>query len=177
LSAAIFTFAGGLIDMVKTILDWIEKILFLIGTIMIMAISAVIVLQIICRYFFNQPLTWPEEVGQFLLIASVFLGVGVVEKADAHIRAGLVFGMVSKKTEIWLIVFGKVLSIFVIVGILLGESSLLERVKILLTPAAQIPRLWLHVIILSGIVCWLVYLAATSVSLLISLSKSSDATR
>lgn len=160
--------------MVKTILETMMKLLFFIGTSAILLISGVIVLQIICRYFFNHPLPWPEEVGQFLLVAVVFLGTGLVEKNNAHIRAGFLLTMLSKRMQTWMIVAGKVLTIFLVIGFLIGESSLLERVKLLLTPAAQIPRLWLHVIILVGITCWVIYLVASIVLLLISLPKSAD---
>ena len=157
--------------MVKTILNWIEKILFLIGTIATLGMAVVIFVQITARYLFNSPLPWPEEIAQFLFIIAVYLGVGLLEKDNAHIRCEFLLGKLSKKAETWFFIFGKVLTIFVIAGFLVGERTLLERVKNLSTPAAQLPLLWLHVFILFGLGCWLVYLLVTSIRLLTSLPK------
>ena len=161
--------------MVKTILDWIEKILSLIGTITELGMAVVICVQITARYLFNSPLDWPEEIAQCLFLISVYLGVGILEKNNAHIRCEFLLNKLSKRAETWFFVFGKVLTFFVIGGFLVGEKSLLERVKNLHTPAAQLPLLWLHVILLLGIGCWLVYLLVSSIDLLISLQKSAAA--
>ncbi len=162
----------GYIHMAKTILDWIEKILFLLGTIATLGMAVVIFLQITARYLFNSPLPWPEEMAQFLFIIAVYLGVGLLEKDNAHIRCEFLLNKLSKKAETWFFIFGKVLTIFIIGGFLAGERTLLERVKNLSTPAAQVPLLWLHVFILFGLGCWLVYLLVTSIGLLTSLPKS-----
>ena len=156
----------------KTILKWIEKILYLIGTTATLGMAVVISLQITSRYLFNLPLPWPEEVAVLLFLVSVYIGVGVIEKDNLHIRCEFFINRLSKKGITWLFVLGKVLTIFIIGGFLAGERTLLERVKNLSTPAAQVPLLWLHVFILFGLGCWLVYLLVTSVGLLTSLPKS-----
>lgn len=158
----------------KIILKWIEKILYLIGTTATLGMAVVISLQITCRYLFNSPLAWPEEVAVLLFLVSVYIGVGVIEKDNLHIRCEFFVNRLSKKGTTWLFVLGKVLTIFIIVGFLVGEKSLLQRVKLLRTPATQIPVLWLHIIILFGIGCWLLYLVVTSIDLFMSLSRPAD---
>jgi TRAP-type C4-dicarboxylate transport system permease small subunit len=49
-------------------------------------ISAVLVMQVVLRYFFNAALPWPEELSQFLLVLLSFLGMYRAIGKDQHIR-------------------------------------------------------------------------------------------
>lgn len=42
-------------------------------------------LQVFYRYALNSPLSWSEELSRYLLIWSVFFGIGAVTRDDAHI--------------------------------------------------------------------------------------------
>ncbi len=41
--------------------------------------------QVICRYVFNNALSWPEELGSLLLVWLIFIGVSLVFKRKNHI--------------------------------------------------------------------------------------------
>jgi TRAP-type C4-dicarboxylate transport system permease small subunit len=50
------------------------------------AISLVLVVQVVLRYFFNAALPWPEELAQFLLVLVSFLGMYRAIGLKLHIR-------------------------------------------------------------------------------------------
>lgn len=47
--------------------------------------TVVITLQVIFRYFVSYSLAWPEELGRYLFIASVYIGASYVEQKDKHL--------------------------------------------------------------------------------------------
>ena len=47
--------------------------------------SVVIVIQVIFRYFISYSLDWPEELGRYLFIASVYIGSSYVEQKQRHL--------------------------------------------------------------------------------------------
>lgn len=49
------------------------------------AMTVVITLQVIFRYFVSYSLAWPEELGRYLFIASVYIGASYVEQKDKHL--------------------------------------------------------------------------------------------
>ena len=50
------------------------------------AIVTVLVVQVILRYFFHAPLSWPEEFSQFLLVGISFFGMYRAFRQNDHIR-------------------------------------------------------------------------------------------
>ncbi len=48
------------------------------------AMSAVVMLQVFCRYVLNSALLWPEELARYLMIWITFLGSGVAMYKGAH---------------------------------------------------------------------------------------------
>lgn len=52
---------------------------------MLAVMSVVIVIQVIFRYFISYSLEWPEELGRYLFIASVYIGSSYVEQKERHL--------------------------------------------------------------------------------------------
>jgi TRAP-type C4-dicarboxylate transport system permease small subunit len=135
----------------------IAKIVTGVGVLFTSTIAVVIGLQIFTRTVFNKPFTWPEELSQILLIAITFLGTGMAEKHNAHIKVEFIFNIISKKASIIILSIGKLFTLFFISCMFVGEKSLLPRIMFLKTPAARIPYIWLHVLILFGFIVWAFY--------------------
>lgn len=70
-------------------LDLLNRItrIFMIGIILIM--SLILLLQIISRFLVFMPLSWSQELLQYLNIWLVFLGAAVAVKEKAHIKIDL----------------------------------------------------------------------------------------
>lgn len=63
---------------VNQVLEW-----FLIGG--FVAMTSIIFLQVIFRYFLLQSLSWSEEIARYLFIWLTFLGASVVARSRSHI--------------------------------------------------------------------------------------------
>lgn len=49
-------------------------------------VVVVSVLQVFCRYFLNQALAWPDEVGRFLFVWLTWLGAAAGLRRGVHVR-------------------------------------------------------------------------------------------
>lgn len=73
----------------QRMLDLLNKItrIFMIGIILFM--SFILLLQIVSRFLVFMPLSWSQELLQYLNIWLVFLGAAVAVKEQAHIKIDL----------------------------------------------------------------------------------------
>ena len=55
---------------------WEENFEGLLLSMMLTALTALVILQVIMRYFVNNPLTWSEELCRMLLVWSGFFSIG-----------------------------------------------------------------------------------------------------
>ena len=70
--------AGRAVTLLYAAITWVLVIF-------ITLMCAVMLIQIVSRYLFNMPLTWPEEVARYVFIWVVFLGAAVAFRAQAHL--------------------------------------------------------------------------------------------
>lgn len=75
----------------KTILDFIEKVIKKLLIIILMVFTTIVVMQIVARYLLNSPLTWSEQVARYLFIWMIMLGTPVLFRMKAHIVFDLLF--------------------------------------------------------------------------------------
>lgn len=59
-------------------------------------IIAVCFVAVICRYIFNDSLTWAEELARYIFIAMVFLGSAYVILEDGHLRMDVLYTSVPR---------------------------------------------------------------------------------
>lgn len=52
--------------------------------------AVVIIVQVIFRYFISYSLAWPEELGRYLFIASVFIGSSYAEQENRHLAITII---------------------------------------------------------------------------------------
>lgn len=60
---------------------------------------AVSFIQIVCRYIFNNALSWPEEVGRYLFIAVAFLGAALTMRRGGHLRVDILLTYTSLRVN------------------------------------------------------------------------------
>lgn len=77
-SGRILSGAARIVEHAYTAATWVLVVF-------ITTMCAVMLIQIIFRYLFNMPLTWPEEVARYIFIWVVFLGAAVAFRAQAHL--------------------------------------------------------------------------------------------
>lgn len=145
----------------RNYLDYFEKLLNILGVSLITLIFLSVMIQIVFRTFFNSPLTWPEEISQFLLIIIVFLGSGLVERQNEQIRVDIAMSLFPKIAHV-LHLMGKFFIIVYIISLIFSEIELFSSVTNLKSKAANIPISYIHIFILGGLIFWILF-ALTSI--------------
>lgn len=62
----------------------------------------VIFLQVVCRYFFNHALPWPEEVARFLFCLSCYAALSISMRGDANLRITILLDNLPPRPKKWL---------------------------------------------------------------------------
>ncbi len=73
----------------KTLIRRLEKIEDAVLIMMFMAMVAVIFLQVIMRFVFNNSLVWSEELGKFLFVWLSWIGISIGHRRKEHIKITL----------------------------------------------------------------------------------------
>ena len=136
------------------ILNILEKVIGGIQIVFLFLIFGSIGLQIFSRKLFNKPLSFPEELSMFTLIALVFLGISVIERYNAHIKVEFVYERVSAGIRRTIVLVGQILTFLIILSILNGEKQLIPKIIKLKSKAARIPYIWIHSIIVISCIIW-----------------------
>ncbi len=69
-----------------TIFRIISKTNTVIGVFAFLTMCAVILFQVIVRYFFNNALPWPEELGRYLFIICTYSSICLCVEQNNHLR-------------------------------------------------------------------------------------------
>jgi TRAP-type C4-dicarboxylate transport system permease small subunit len=81
---------------VKRVLDrWVLAVASVLFVLMIL----IVFLQVICRYVFDNSLSWSEEVARYLLVWTIFLSAGYVLGQGCHIFLDVVFGAFPQRLQ------------------------------------------------------------------------------
>ena len=66
-------------------LRWLDKFEEFVSSWLLILMSIVIIMQVFFRYCLSASLDWPEELGRYLFIASVYIGSSYAEQKDKHL--------------------------------------------------------------------------------------------
>lgn len=79
--------------------DYAKVFRAIIGLLLLVIVS-VTILQVIFRFAFDQPFTWTDELGRFLLIWMVFIGAAIVSFDDKHLSVEVLQERMSPKVKL-----------------------------------------------------------------------------
>lgn len=82
------------------IIKWLDRNLeeVVLGSLLI-AISVIMMLQIVCRFAFGFSLAWPEEAGRFCFIFTTFFSIGFCIKHESDLRVDVLIQMLPEKAR------------------------------------------------------------------------------
>lgn len=88
--------------MLKRINDCLTKAEELIGTFCIVTMFLLILVGCVCRYFFNSPIKWIEELTNLLLICSGFLAICYATAKRTHVSIDFITNRLPERAQcIW----------------------------------------------------------------------------
>ena len=126
------------------------RILDLFNALVVAVMVLAIFLQVLARYVFDYPLSWPEELGRFLFAWIVFLGIVQVIRMDEMPALDLVYQWVPEKVGSFL----KLVVSLVVLGFLLimlkGGWELMARQTKQISVALEVPMAVVYFVIPFG---------------------------
>ena len=123
-----------------------ERIEQALGVFLVLAIVAMVGVQVVSRYFFNQPMAWVEELSTYCFIWTVFVGASIALKQDRHIAITALELCLSDAQKRWLklLIWISVLT-FMLIMIPHGYKVMqVEARSNSVSLPVNIPRMWFY---------------------------------
>ena len=137
----------------------LDRMLEAVSVILMLVATAIVILQVFCRYVLNASLPWPEELAQFLFVWSVFLGLAILTFRNRHISISLFVPHLSPRTQVWHAVFLRVVAVVACVVLVIHGIDFMKR-ALQVTPALRIPLKYLFLAVPAGGALGLVFMSA-----------------
>jgi TRAP-type C4-dicarboxylate transport system permease small subunit len=83
----------------------------LVTTVMLLAVTVLVFIGVLSRYFFQFPLAWSEEASRFIFVWMIFLGIAIAENQDAQFRITYFVEKLPAKAAIFITIIGECLSL------------------------------------------------------------------
>lgn len=139
--------------------------------------SALIFLQIIMRYIFNNSLSWSEELTVFISTYMIWIAASYAIKKDAHLRITLFVDMLSPKLRsLAYLVIDVVWLLFSGCMIYLGEKMVrMSYLNNRLSPAMEVPMWIIYASLILGSVLMCIALAGKILERIVEMTSRKEA--
>ena len=118
----------------------------LVGVGMLISLFAVVMIEILDRFFLHLGFSWPEELSRFLLIWLAFLSAALAVVSRSHYVLDFIYR--SLLEDVGQHVLGRVIanavSLIVVCVLLASSLELATRVSCQSAPALQISMIWVY---------------------------------
>jgi TRAP-type transport system small permease protein len=104
-------------------------------------------LQVVMRYVFNKPLSWPEELSSILLVWLVFIGATAISKRDTHVKVEIIEEKASITINKYLNIFYYTIIIIYLLFLIIGGLDLFQKLQFARTPALRLPIKWISIVV------------------------------
>ena len=131
----------------KTIVAFLNNIEFSISQVILWIFVVLTSIQVILRYIFNNPLDWPEELNQILLVWMTFIGGIGLSRKNLHLRVDIVDDFLPKKILIFLRSFFNISTIIFMAIIIIGGIELFNEMIYERTPAMRLKLSYVYLIV------------------------------
>lgn len=118
-----------------------------ISSVLIWAVPASIMIQVIFRYLIGKPLTWPEELARYMMIWLVFTGATNLAKEKKHIRIDFFVNALPLRAQTVISVLNNMIVSLSLIALLIGSWTPLGNFLYLKSPAMRIPFILVYVIV------------------------------
>jgi TRAP-type C4-dicarboxylate transport system permease small subunit len=125
----------------QKILRTVERFEMVLAKILLLAMVAVVGMQVFFRYGFNRPLTWPEELSGFLLIWLTFIVADILFKRNGHVQVDYFAGKLSPRTQLVVsFIVNLYIMAFLVFLIIASIQIGLRQTKHLVGAALKLPK-------------------------------------
>jgi len=145
--------------MISLVSYWLNRISEVVCCSVLLAMTIVVVLQVICRYLLGAALTWSEEFARFGLVWITFLGAGIALKRRAHMGVQAMVELFSPGVRKTVQVFSLLAVVgFLVIATLKGMELALFNMK-QYSPALGLPMGFVYLAIPFGCLVMIIHVA------------------
>ncbi|MBI2371366.1 MAG: TRAP transporter small permease [Deltaproteobacteria bacterium] len=140
--------------------DRLNRLAERITVALLVAMVAVILLQVLTRYLLQRPLSWSEEVGRYLFIWLIFLGSSVCLKREGHVAVTLLLSWLPEGARRGVLIGGRWLVGAFLVILAVEGLRMLPVVAPQRSPAVQLSMAWVYAAVPFSALLMLLHLLA-----------------
>jgi len=143
----------GVIRSVTICVDFIIRLFEkYVGIFLMLSLFFLLTLEVITRYFFKNPLSWPEELTRFCFVGLIYLSISYAASEDAHIRIAMHLDFLPQLWKIIFLTIADVLWVFYnILVIVYGIRTVMNLFRFpYISPALNFNMAYLYMIIPIG---------------------------
>jgi TRAP-type C4-dicarboxylate transport system permease small subunit len=120
-----------------------------VGIFLLSSLFFLLTLEVITRYFFRSPLSWPEELTRFCFVGLIYLSISYAASEDAHIRIAMHLDLLPRLWKIVFLTIADVLWVFYnIIVIVYGIRTVMNLFRFpYKSPALNFNMAYLYMII------------------------------
>ncbi len=74
------------------------------------------VMQIVCRYLFNNPISWAFEFTTFCFVWTVLFSALYAKRTRSHVKFSIIYDMLSERAQLWVRLCGNILIVFTFIA-------------------------------------------------------------
>ena len=121
------------------------------------AIASLVLLAVILRYVFNDPLTWGEELVVGLFTWMVFIGAAAAIRSHLHIRIDVIGPILANPKMNWLNALTGIVGIAIIVTMLVACHEYVLQEVVVESPMLGVSKGWFAMAMPTGLVLMLIH--------------------
>ncbi len=132
--------------------DLLARFEYLLLTLLMAALTAILSTQVVLRYFFNNPLFWAEEISVQILIAASFLGVSYLLYANKLVRVDAILVLFREPalSRLLTVLQGVSLLTLLVLCYVATVWILRPEVRADVSPTTQLPRWYNYAILVAS---------------------------
>lgn len=133
--------------------DFLERRLEeIIAGVCVVIMCGMVFLHVVMRYFFNEPISWSDEIAQYMMLWSVYMSISWATRERAHIRVLNFVNMFPREISTIMVVISDL--IWLTFSILLTWQSVLLEISFwentYESPALGIDQKWPYLCLVFG---------------------------
>lgn len=156
----------------ETWLIQLNRIFAYLGIVCLLCLMAVISVDVLLRYVFNEPLQWADEFAAYFLSGIVFFALAYTLQENAHIKVDIITAILPERVRGWLAVAVHVIGTFFAILLLMGAYARVHSFWRLNTQSMgqfEFSLYWPASVTLLGTIMFLLVMAMRTVRLIIDI--------
>lgn len=141
-----------MLKIIKIIDDKIARAEYFVLIVLMVALTSILSLQVVLRYFFSSPLFWAEEVAVQIFICSSFVGISYLVFLGQLVRVDFIINYFTGKLRFYFELILVVVTFIVLFVICYHATEWILRpeIKMDISPTTGIPRWYNYLFLVVG---------------------------